>query len=101
MVFNKNQKDSNNNGYGNVCDGDLNLDGIVNTLDASLFKIAFAKGLPETDFNDDGAVDQADLDLLTQWLGKRPGPGAPLTAGSIQSTGHGMIFDKKKAAAES
>ena len=96
LVANKDQRDTNGNGYGNACDGDLNIDGIVNTLDASLFKNAFNKALPDTDFNGDGQVNNDDQALLTSWFGKRPGPGAPLTANTIMSTGHGIIFDTKK-----
>ncbi len=94
FVPNKNQKDTNTNGFGNACDGDLNIDGIVNMLDYGLLTKAIGKPLPDADFNDDNVVNDFDVALIKQWLGKRPGPGAVLTADYIASTGHGMIFDK-------
>ena len=41
FVPNPDQRDTNGNGVGNACDGDLNNDGVVNALDLGLFKKAF------------------------------------------------------------
>ena len=37
-VANPDQRDTDGDGFGNVCDGDLDNNGIVNSLDYSLFK---------------------------------------------------------------
>ena len=88
-VANSNQRDTTGTGIGNACNPDLNHDGIVNTLDLALFKIAYAAYNssahtynPNADFNGDGKIDTADLAILEQYMGQPPGPSAfvPLPA---------------------
>jgi hypothetical protein len=76
LVANANQRDTNNDGYGNRCDADLNDDGLTNTLDFGLFKQAFGSTGPgiHADFNGDERVNTLDFGLFKQMFGKPPGP---------------------------
>jgi len=64
------QRDSNSDGYGNICDGDLNNDLFVNFADLAILKTLFFKpvasfpGASEGDLNGDGFVNFADLAIL-------------------------------------
>lgn len=77
-VANPDQRDSNNDGYGNICDGDFNGDGYTNTTDLALFKMAFGtvNPNPDTDFNGDGVINTTDLALFKMAFGQPPGPSA-------------------------
>ena len=77
------QRDTDNDGYGNSCDADLNnADGqnIVNLTDYSAFRSAFGKPVvPGTltdhaDFNGDGVVNLSDYSVFRSSFGKAPGP---------------------------
>jgi len=75
---NKDQRDTDGDGYGNDCDGDLNNDGIVNTRDLGIFKTEFGSsgtGL-DADLNGDGVVNTRDLGVFKTLFGKPPGPSA-------------------------
>jgi len=72
---NANQRDSNGDGFGNVCDADLNNDGSVNQADAGLFREAFGSTNADADFDGSGSVDQSDAAILRSAFGKAPGPG--------------------------
>lgn len=75
-VKNAAQIDSNGDGYGNACDGDLNNDDIVNTLDVGLFRQAFGTTDPDADFNADGIVNTLDVGRFRAMFGSAPGPSA-------------------------
>ena len=47
LVANPDQRDSNADGYGNVCDADLNGDGSVDFLDLGMLKAVFFTGASE------------------------------------------------------
>ena len=79
------QRDTDLDGYGNVCDADLNnLDGLttVNLSDYSAFRSVFgdpAPGPPFTmadhaDFNGNGTVNLSDYSLFRRSFGGAPGP---------------------------
>ncbi len=70
------QIDSDNDGYGNACDADLNNDGIVNTLDLGAFRKVFGSNDADADFNGDGIVNTLDLGRMRNLFGKVPGPSA-------------------------
>jgi hypothetical protein len=74
LVPNPDQRDSDKDGYGNVCDADLDNNGIVNALDLGIFKSRFGSRDPDADINGDGIVNALDLGLFKQLFGKRPGP---------------------------
>lgn len=77
-----NQIDSNNDGYGNACDGDYNNDGLANFGDFMILGsvvgsvIGDPKYDPDLDFNSDGAIDNNDVNFLSSVpvLNKPPGP---------------------------
>jgi hypothetical protein len=71
---NPDQLDTNGDGYGNVCDGDLNQDNFVNSLDLGLFKERFFTADPDADLNGDGFVNSLDLGLFKSMFFAPPGP---------------------------
>lgn len=71
---NPDQRDTNADGYGNLCDPDLNGDGITNFVDLAAIKTVFFKRSPDADLNGDGVVNFVDLSLLKQRFFKPPGP---------------------------
>jgi hypothetical protein len=79
------QLDSDDDGIGNACDGDLNNDGAVNLADLALFKQQFMKYGGAADFNGDGRVNSLDLGLFKKMFMRPVGPsslsGAETTTG--------------------
>ncbi|MGF1644420.1 MAG: GC-type dockerin domain-anchored protein [Thiotrichales bacterium] len=73
-LANANQRDTDRDGYGNVCDADLNGDGIVNGLDLVQFRQRFLTNDPHADFNGDGTVNGLDLVMFRQRFLVAPGP---------------------------
>ena len=85
---NEDQRDTDQDGYGNLCDADLDGDGVVTALDFSLFRAAFQTSVgqpgfdPDADFDGDDAVTMSDFTVLRkQFLGS-PGPSGHVCAGS-------------------
>jgi len=74
VQFNPGQQDTNNDGYGNICDADLNQSGFVDFGDLTLFSAAFFTADPDADFNSSGFVDFADLTLFQGMFFQAPGP---------------------------
>jgi hypothetical protein len=74
------QFDSDNDGFGNVCDADLNNDGQVNSLDLGLIKMAYFNNEgqpnfePNADLNGDGVVNSLDLGIFKNLFYQSPGP---------------------------
>jgi hypothetical protein len=71
------QQDTDVDGYGNVCDGDLdNSGGVVNFGDLAEFKTAFGTtDDPDADFDGSGGVvNFGDLVTFKQLFGLPPGP---------------------------
>jgi hypothetical protein len=76
-VRNADQRDSDGDGYGDVCDGDANNDGLVNSIDLAIVRDAFGKPTPSrADLNGDGNVNALDLALVRRLFATRPGPSA-------------------------
>ncbi len=73
---NPDQRDSNDDGYGNVCDADLSNDGIVNVVDLGILRSVFFTDDEDADFNGDGVVNVVDLGVLRQRFFAPPGPSA-------------------------
>jgi hypothetical protein len=82
LVFNSDQRDTDQDGFGNICDADLNNDLMVNVVDLGLFKMCYLKQasdvqclhVEDSDFNADGKVNAQDLGLLKAMYLKPPGP---------------------------
>ncbi len=74
QVYNPDQIDADNDGFGNVCDPDLNNDGIVNIIDLGLFRLVYFTNDPVADFNSDGIVNVEDLGTLKSYFFLPPGP---------------------------
>lgn len=73
-VANADQRDSDGDNYGNLCDPDLNNDGIVNFEDLAAFRPVFLATDGDADFNGDGLVNFADLAIFRSHFLKAPGP---------------------------
>jgi len=73
-VPNADQRDTNADTFGNICDSDLNNDNIVNALDLNLFRNNFGTNDADADFNGDNIVNALDLNILRNNFGSPPGP---------------------------
>lgn len=74
-VANTDQRDTDGDGFGNRCDGDLdNSGGTVNFTDLALFRTAFGTAHPHADFDGNGIVNFADAAIFRTMFGKPPGP---------------------------
>jgi hypothetical protein len=86
---NASQADSDQDGYGNACDPDVNNDGVVGGPDFAFFRAAFGSqcGDPEydpvADFNDDCVVGGPDFTVFAAHFGGGPGPSAHVCAGTV------------------
>lgn len=73
---NAGQRDTDDDGFGNLCDADLNDDCIVNATDLGILKSQFFSSNANADFNGDGAVNVIDLGILRTLFYAPPGPTA-------------------------
>lgn len=71
---NPNQRDTNGDGFGNLCDPDLNNDGITNAVDLGLLRLNFFTSDPDADLNGDGVVNVVDLGIVRLRFFTPPGP---------------------------
>jgi len=71
---NANQRDIDQDGFGNICDPDFNQNKIVDPADFSTIKLKLGKVSPPHDLNGNGIVDPADVSIVKTYLGKAPGP---------------------------
>lgn len=77
---NADQFDSNDDGFGNICDADINDDGIVDLQDLAELRLAFLTQPenpawnPHADFNNDSAVDLIDASIMRVRFLLAPGP---------------------------
>jgi hypothetical protein len=85
---NQDQRDTDQDGWGNLCDADLDGDGTVTALDLGAFRAAYLKQVgqpgydPEADFDGDGTVSPLDLGVLRSQYLSPPGPSGLACAGS-------------------
>ena len=85
---NTDQRDTNLDGYGNVCDTDYNNDGIVGTPDYLILVPAFGSRFgdaiynPDIDSNGDGVIGTPDFLFLAKGFGSSPGPSGLSCAGT-------------------
>ncbi|MFK8016411.1 MAG: reprolysin-like metallopeptidase [Gammaproteobacteria bacterium] len=74
LIDNADQLDTNGDGFGNICDADLNNDLTVNAVDLGIFRSRFFSSDLDADFNGDGTVNVQDLGILRQAFFNPPGP---------------------------
>ena len=72
-----NQLDTDNDGFGNMCDADLDQSGYVDFADLTLFSAAFFSADPDADLDGSGYVDFGDLTIFSGSFFQSPGPAAP------------------------
>ncbi len=77
-IANADQRDTNGDGHGNLCDGDLNNDCLVDNADVAVLRTVFFNTGPglDGDFAGDEVVNVVDLGWLKTLLGSPPGPSA-------------------------
>ncbi len=73
-VFNPDQFDADGDGYGNICDADLNNTGLVTFADYAIFRNALGTTHPVADLNHSGQVTAADYAIVRNTLSTAPGP---------------------------
>ena len=75
LVANPLQRDTNNDGFGNFCDPDIDNSGIVGFIDYSLLTSAFGTNTePDFDFDGDGWVNFSDIFIYILYFVQPPGP---------------------------
>lgn len=101
LVQNTDQRDTDGDNYGNICDADLNNDLIVNIVDLGLLRLEFFTDDPDADFDGDGTVNIVDLGIFRLLFGSPPGPSLiavtpavpELTIEAEDITNDGVAFD--------
>lgn len=72
------QRDTDGDGYGNLCDGDFDNNGFVNYVDLAYFRNAFGSEDADADLDGSGGmVNFVDLAIFRSLFGNPPGPAAP------------------------
>ncbi len=74
LQHNADQRDSNGDGFGNLCDEDLNGDCAINFGDLAALKAVFLSSDADADFNGDGSVNFGDLARMKARFLGQPGP---------------------------
>ena len=65
-VANADQRDTDGDGIGNICDADLDQNCVVSFADLGIMKSVFFSADPDADLDGDGVVSFSDLGLLKQ-----------------------------------
>ncbi len=74
LTANANQRDTNGDGFGNLCDADLNDDCIVDVADFLIMRAVLGTDDADADLDGNGIVGRADLRLLLESRQSPPGP---------------------------
>jgi hypothetical protein len=74
LLANADQRNTNGDAFGNVCDPDLNDDGVVNFVDLGILRGVFFSSDADADFDGDGAVNFLDLGVMRTFFFVPPGP---------------------------
>ncbi|MBW2421610.1 MAG: trypsin-like peptidase domain-containing protein [Deltaproteobacteria bacterium] len=89
ILPNPNQIDSNQDGYGNLCDPDVNNDGAVGIPDFNIFRSLFGQQCgspsydPDVDLDSDCAIGIPDFNVFRSFFGGSPGPSGYGCAGTV------------------
>jgi len=79
-VYNPDQRDTNQDGYGNICDPDLDNDGDITGNDGDIIEAIFdltpenSDWNPDADLNGDNEIEMSDVIIWMDMSGGRPGP---------------------------
>ena len=68
LTANANQRDTDGDGLGSLCDADLDNDGVVNLRDYGMFRQRFGTADPDADFNGSGLVTNSDFAIFRSLL---------------------------------
>ncbi len=82
LTGNPDQRDTNGDGFGNLCDPDFDNNGVVNFLDINDWTSTFfntACGDVDQDLNGDGVCNFGDYAIIVSYFLQPPGPGASAT----------------------
>ena len=71
---NADQRDTDGDGHGNICDADLDQNCIVNAIDLGQFKTRFFTADADADFDGNGIVNAIDLGIFKNLFFGVPGP---------------------------
>jgi hypothetical protein len=71
---NADQRDTNGDGFGNICDPDLNNDGLVTVTDFLILRGVLNTADDDADLNGDSLVTVTDFLILRNYLNQPPGP---------------------------
>jgi len=74
LVPNPDQRDTNSDGYGNICDPDLDGSGSVNFTDVGLMKQVFFSADADADLDGNGVVNFVDVGILKGYFFQPAGP---------------------------
>jgi len=74
LVANADQRDTDGDNYGNICDPDFDQSGLVNAADLFTFKANFFTADPDADLDGSGLVNAADLFIFKSMFFQAPGP---------------------------
>ena len=75
LVANPDQRDTDNDKFGNACDADFNENMLVDASDLTLMKLKLSGAYSANqDLNGDSVVNAADMSILQSYFGKAPGP---------------------------
>lgn len=76
VIANPDQRDTNGDGFGNICDPDLDGNGIINFLDRQILEDALFSSEADADLDGSGLVDYEDRGILLSYFFSAPGPSA-------------------------
>jgi hypothetical protein len=99
---NGDQRDTDGDGIGNLCDADFDESGFVNLVDLAAFRAAFLTADADADFDGNGIVNLVDLQRLRQLFLKPPGPSNAIGPPAIEllTPSDGSIHDALQIAVQ-
>ncbi|MFK7885934.1 MAG: hypothetical protein AB8G16_03635 [Gammaproteobacteria bacterium] len=80
LIPNTAQRDTDADGYGNLCDADFDNNCVVNAIDLGYFRTQFFGNDPDADLNGDGVVNTIDLGIFRTLFFGAPGPSGQTSA---------------------